>query len=147
MEMNINEIRAKLPHRYPMLLVDRIVELELRTRVKAYKNVTANEAFFQGHYPDMPIMPGVLIVESIAQAAALMLLADPEHAGSTPLLAGIDNVKFRKPVVPGDRLDIVADVVWFRNKVGQMKGVASVGDEIAAEAEILFKILENGAKI
>lgn len=145
--MDIKEIKRFLPHRFPMLLVDRVIEMETHKRIRGYKNVTVNEAFFQGHYPEMPIMPGVLIVESIAQLGALMLLTDPAFHGSKPLIVGMEKVKFRKPVVPGDRLDMEAEVLWFRSGVGMMKGVAKVDDEIACEAEIGYKILTNGAEI
>ncbi len=145
--MDIKEIQRHLPHRFPMLLVDRVEEIELSKTIKGYKNVTSNEAFFVGHYPGMPIMPGVLIIEAIAQMGALILLADPTHAGCRPLIAGMDKVKFRRPVVPGDRLDIACEVLWFRNLVGMMHGTASVNGEIAAEADIAFKILKDGDEI
>ena len=139
--MNIEAIRAALPHRYPFLLVDRMTELEVGVRGTGYKNVTINEEFFQGHYPGMPIMPGVLIIEAIAQVGALVLLADPKFADVRPLLAGLDKVRFRRMVVPGDRLEATAEVLWFRKEIGCMRGTATVDGEIAAEAELTFKVL------
>jgi 3-hydroxyacyl-[acyl-carrier-protein] dehydratase len=144
--MNIHDIQKVLPHRYPMLLVDRIEELELGRRVKGFKNVTANECFFQGHYPDMPIMPGALVVESMAQVSATIMLADPKFSGYRPLLAGLDEVKFKKPVYPGDRLTTEAEVLWFRNGLGCVQARASVDGEMVAEGKIFFKIIKDGEK-
>ncbi|MFN8139866.1 MAG: 3-hydroxyacyl-ACP dehydratase FabZ [Fimbriimonadales bacterium] len=144
--MDIREIKKYLPHRFPMLLVDRVLEVEQLKSISGYKNVTANEAFFEGHYPEMPIMPGVLIIEAMAQMGALMLLTEPTYSGQTPVIVGVEKAKFKKPVVPGDRLDIRAEVMWFRNSLGMMKGTAKVGDEVVAEAEIGYKILPNGDK-
>ena len=127
-----------------MLLVDKIEELELGERVRGYKNVTINEAFFQGHYPDMPIMPGVLVLESMSQVGAIMLLADPKFEGFIPIVAGYDKVRFRKPVLPGDRLTTEAKAVWFRNNLGRITVTATVDGEIVAKAEISFKIIKNG---
>jgi len=139
--LNIEEIKSVLPHRYPFLLVDRMTELEVGIRGTGYKNVTINEEFFLGHYPGMPIMPGVLIIEAMAQVGALVLLSDPKFADVRPLIAGMDKVRFRRMVVPGDRLEATAEVLWFRKGIGCMRGVASVDGEIAAEAELTFKIL------
>ncbi|MDQ2986089.1 MAG: 3-hydroxyacyl-ACP dehydratase FabZ [Armatimonadota bacterium] len=141
--MKIEEIQAILPHRYPFLLVDRMEELEVGVRGRGYKNVTANEQFFQGHYPGMPIMPGVLIIEAMAQVGALVIMSDPKFTGVRPLVAGLEKVRFRRMVVPGDRLTTTAEVLWFRKGIGCMKGVATVDGEIAAEAELTFKILKN----
>ncbi len=145
--MDIREIQKFLPHRYPMLLVDGIEELELGKRVRGFKNVSANESFFQGHYPGMPIMPGALVVESMAQVSAMILLADPKFSGYKPLLAALDEVKFKKPVYPGDRLITEAEVLWFRNGLGCVQARASVDGELAAEGKIFFKILREGEKI
>jgi 3-hydroxyacyl-[acyl-carrier-protein] dehydratase len=139
--LNIEEIKSVLPHRYPFLLVDRMTELEVGVRGTGYKNVTINEEFFSGHYPGMSIMPGVLIIESMAQVGALVLLSDPKFADVRPLVAAIDKVRFRRMVVPGDRLETTAEVLWFRKGIGCMRGVATVDGEIAAEAELTFKIL------
>ncbi len=145
--MDIKSLQSLLPHRYPMLLVDRIEEIEVGKSVRGYKNVTYNEQFFQGHYPNMPIMPGVLILESMAQVSAVMMLADPRYEGFTPLIAGLDKVKFRRPVVPGDRLETVAELQWFRNSVGSIKARATVDGELVCEAEMAFKVLANGTKL
>lgn len=139
--MNIEEIQEIIPHRYPFLLVDRLVELEVGTRGVGYKNVTINEPFFEGHYPGMPIMPGVLMIEAMAQVGALVLLSDPKFRDSKPLIVGIEKARFRRRVVPGDRLDLTAEVVWFRRGIGAMKGRATVDGEVAAEAELQFKVL------
>jgi 3-hydroxyacyl-[acyl-carrier-protein] dehydratase len=139
--LNIEEIKSVLPHRYPFLLVDRMTELEVGVRGTGYKNVTINEEFFSGHYPGMSIMPGVLIIESMAQVGALVLLSDPKFADVRPLVAAMDEVRFRRMVVPGDRLETTAEVLWFRKGIGCMRGVATVDGEIAAEAELTFKIL------
>lgn len=142
--MDIRQIQKFLPHRYPMLLVDRILELELGKRARGYKNVSANEAFFVGHYPGMPVMPGVLILESMAQVGSVILLADERYEGYTPLVAGFDNVKFKRPVFPGDRLDTEVEALWFRKQMGALKAVATVDGEIACTAEILYKVLSDG---
>lgn len=142
--MDINDIQKILPHRFPFLLVDRMEELEVGKRGRGYKNLSINEYFFQGHYPGMPIMPGVLIIEAMAQVGALVLMSDPEFGGVKPLVVGLDKVRFRRMVVPGDRLMTNAEVVWFRKGIGCMKGVATVDGEIVAEAELTFKILKNG---
>ena len=142
--MDIREIQRVLPHRYPFLLVDRMEELEVGKKGRGFKNITMNEPFFQGHYPGMPIMPGVLIVEAMAQVGALVLLSDPAFEGVKPLIVGLDKVKFRRMVVPGDRLITEAEVLWFRRGVGCMKGVATVDGELAAEAELSFKVMKNG---
>jgi len=119
-------------------------ELEVGKRGRGYKNLSINEYFFQGHYPGMPIMPGVLIVEAMAQVGALVLMSDPAFGGVKPLVVGLDKVRFRRMVVPGDRLVTNAEVIWFRKGIGCMKGVSTVDGEIAAEAELTFKILKNG---
>ncbi len=142
--MDINDIQKILPHRHPFLLVDRMEELEVGKRGRGYKNLSINEYFFQGHYPGMPIMPGVLIIEAMAQVGALVLMSDPAFGDVKPLVVGIDKVRFRRMVVPGDRLVTNAEVIWFRKGIGCMKGVATVDGEIAAEAELTFKILKNG---
>lgn len=129
-----------------MLLVDRIVEIDYEKRTcKGLKNVTINEPFFQGHYPGQPIMPGVLIVESMAQCGAALLLAGPEFAGRIPLIGAIDDVKFKRPVVPGDQLIVDCEVLWVRAGagIGRMKSVATVDGEVAASMEITFKLRER----
>jgi beta-hydroxyacyl-ACP dehydratase FabZ len=136
-----------IPHRYPFLLVDRMIELDVGKRGIGYKNVTVNDAFFEGHYPGHPIMPGVLIVESMAQVGALVLLSDPAYRGVKPLLVGFDKVRFKRMVTPGDCLESEAEVLWFRKGVGCMKGISRVNGETVAEAELTFKLMneDNGA--
>ncbi|RJX19579.1 MAG: 3-hydroxyacyl-[acyl-carrier-protein] dehydratase FabZ [Desulforudis sp.] len=136
--MDINAIKEILPHRYPFLLVDRVVELEPGKRAVAIKNVTVNEPFFEGHYPGYPVMPGVLIVEALAQVAALAVLSLPEYRDKTPLFAGIDSCRFRRQVVPGDQLRLEVEIVKLRGRIGKCRAQAYVDKELAAEAELLF---------
>lgn len=140
----IEKIMEYLPHRFPMLLVDRIIEFEPMKRSVGIKNVTMNDAFFQGHYPGMPIMPGVLIVEAMAQAGACMILGDDSNQGKVPLIGSIDSVKFKKPVVPGDQLRSEMELVWFRNGMGRIKGEAFVDGKVVAVCEITFKMVPRG---
>ncbi len=139
--MNVEEIMRFLPHRYPMLLVDKILEVVPGKSCRGQKNVTINEAYFQGHYPGMPIMPGVLILEAMAQAAAVMLLSSPEHMGKVPIIGAIDDVKFKRQVVPGDILISDTELLWLRNGIGRFKGIATVDGDIAATMEMTFKLL------
>ncbi len=142
--MELTDILKLLPHRYPILLVDRVLELTPGKRVVALKNVTANEPFFQGHFPGYPVMPGVLIVEAMAQAGCVMMLSgvdDPET--KVPFFAGIDRCKFRRPVVPGDQLRLELDVLRQRGGSCKLVGKAMVGEELAAEAEILAVLGER----
>jgi beta-hydroxyacyl-ACP dehydratase FabZ len=127
-----------------MLLVDRILDVdESGTKCRGLKNVTINEPFFQGHYPGQPIMPGVLIIESMAQVGAALLLSKPENHGRVPLIGAIDGVKFRRPVVPGDQLITEVEILWVRNFIGKMKGQSTVDGEVAATLEMVFKLLEK----
>lgn len=136
--MTIQEILKLLPHRYPLLLVDRVLELEPGKRVKALKNVTANEPHFTGHFPGAPIMPGVLILESMAQCGALMFLQDlPDRDTKLFYFGGVDKARFRKPVVPGDQLILEVEVIQRRSNSARVKATASVDGAIVAEAEIL----------
>lgn len=137
--LNLEEILAILPHRYPFLLVDRILEVADR-RVVGIKNVTINEPFFPGHVPGFPVMPGVLIVEAMAQVGACMILSAPELRGRLAYLVGIDRCRFRRPVVPGDTLTMDVELRALRGRVGKIWAVARVGDEVAAEAEITFAL-------
>lgn len=141
--LNIKEIKEILPHRYPMLLIDRVVEMDIEDKmyVKAYKNLSANEAFFQGHYPDMPIMPGVLEIEALAQTGAVAILSMEKFKGKTPILAGTNKVRFKGQVVPGDRLDLSCEIVKLKGTIGVGKGIATVDGKIVCEAEILFAIV------
>ena len=133
-----DEIRALIPHRYPFLLVDRVEELEPGVRAVGVKNVTHNEPFFQGHFPERPIMPGVLIVEAMAQVGAVGVMAKDEFKGKLALFAGIDKARFRRLVVPGDVLRMEVEIGRLGGRVGKGHGVATVNGEKAAEADIMF---------
>ncbi len=141
--LDINAIQKILPHRYPFLLVDRIVEMEEGKKVVGIKNVTANEPFFQGHFPGFPVMPGVLIIEAMAQVGAMVILSMPAYAGRIGLLAGIDKARFRRQVVPGDTLRIEVEILKLRGTVGKSTAKAYVGEELAAEAELMFAISQQ----
>ena len=136
--MEINEIKELLPHRYPFLMVDKVIDLEPNKRITAMKNVTVNEEYFNGHFPGRPVMPGVLVIESIAQAAGLLMLVEEEHKGKIPYFTGIDNARFRRPVIPGDQLFLEIEIVKVRGSTGKVKGVAKVDGEVVTEAELMF---------
>jgi 3-hydroxyacyl-[acyl-carrier-protein] dehydratase len=136
--VEINEIKNLLPHRYPFLMVDRVLSYEPQKRIVALKNVTVNEEFFNGHFPQRPVMPGVLIIESMAQVAGLVMLVQDEHKGKIPFFTGIDNARFRRTVIPGDQLILEIDVLRIKGNVGKVRGKALVGDEVAAEADLMF---------
>ncbi|MDP2646461.1 MAG: 3-hydroxyacyl-ACP dehydratase FabZ [Desulfobacterales bacterium] len=142
---DIRKIMNWLPHRYPFILVDRILELIPGEKVIALKNVTINEPFFQGHFPGAPIMPGVLIIEAMAQAGGVLAFNSlpPEHHGSLVYFMGMDKVKFRKPVVPGDQLVLHVKILKQRLKVIKISGTATVEDTVVAEAELLASIGEK----
>lgn len=140
--LDIEQIRSLIPHRYPFLLVDRILELEPGKRAVGLKNVTVNESFFQGHFPVKAIMPGVLILESMAQVGGVMVMTMPDMQGKVALLGGLDDVRFRRPVVPGDTLISEVEMLWFRRDIGRVRAVARVNGEVVAEAEITFALLE-----
>jgi 3-hydroxyacyl-[acyl-carrier-protein] dehydratase len=141
--LDIKEIQKILPHRYPFLLVDKILELEKDKRIVGIKNVTINEPFFQGHFPGYPVMPGVLIVEALAQVGAVLVLRKPEFAGKIAFFAGIDNLRFRRQVVPGDVLRLEVEVKAFRGSMGKAKAVATVDGETACAGEIMFAIQKS----
>lgn len=144
--LDINEIRAILPHRYPFLLVDRIVEMEPE-RIVGIKQVTLNEPFFQGHFPDFPVMPGVLIVEAMAQAAGVLVLkAMPDRANKLVLLVAIENARFRRPVIPGDTLRMEMKVIKRKASVVKMAGIATVDGQVAAEVEVMCKLADKEEK-
>ena len=136
--VDIHRVHRILPHRYPFLMVDRIIDIQGSTRVVGLKNVTINEAYFQGHYPGDPIMPGVLIIEALAQVGGILLSQELEHKGKVAVLLSLDKVKFRRAVRPGDQLILEAESVRVRSTTGHVKGRARVGDELVAEAEIKF---------
>lgn len=141
--MENKDIRKILPHRYPFLLVDRIIELKEGKRAVGIKNVTANEPFFQGHFPDNPIMPGVLIVEALAQVAGIAVMNVEEFKGKLGLFAGIDKCRFKKVVRPGDQLILEVSIESIKMGLVKAKGVAKVGEEIAATAELMFVMTEE----
>ena len=143
--MNNIDIQKILPHRYPFLLVDRITEMEEGKRAVGIKNVTVNEPFFQGHFPGNPIMPGVLIVESLAQVGAVMLLSLPENKGKLGVFTGISNMKFRRQVVPGDTLTLEAELITYRHGMGKANVRALVEGQVAAAGEISFAVIDNAA--
>lgn len=149
-ELGIKEIMKIIPHRYPFLLIDKVIELEEGKRAVAIKNVTMNEGFFQGHFPGHPIMPGVLILEAIAQTGVVMALRSMQSNGKIVYFAGIDKVRFRRPVMPGDQLRFEVEALWVKRNLGKMKGQALVEREVAAEGEFMFSIVDketSGAKI
>jgi 3-hydroxyacyl-[acyl-carrier-protein] dehydratase len=138
------EIRALIPHRYPLLLVDRIEEIEPGVRAIGLKNVTQNEPFFQGHFPDYPVMPGVLVIEAMAQVGAVGVMAGGEHRDRLALFAGIDGVRFRRQVLPGDVLRMEVEITRLKGKVGRGKGRATVEGERVCEAELMFAFADRG---
>ena len=137
--MNIIEIMKKLPHRYPFLLVDRIVDIQPNVSIVGIKNVTINEPFFQGHFPDQPIMPGVMIVEAMAQAGGVLAFSSGNDANSVFFMS-IEKAKFRKPVVPGDQLRMDVKVMHQRGNVWRLSGTAKVDDKVVAEADFTAMI-------
>jgi UDP-3-O-[3-hydroxymyristoyl] N-acetylglucosamine deacetylase / 3-hydroxyacyl-[acyl-carrier-protein] dehydratase len=142
--MEVERILELLPHRYPFLLVDRVLEVQGTRKIVGLKNVTFNEPFFQGHFPGHPVMPGVLIIEAMAQTGGLLLMEQiPDRASKVVYFMALDNVKFRKPVVPGDQLRMEVEMLQFRGKVARMKGVALVDGKIAAEAEMLAGVVDR----
>ena len=142
MDLRITEIMRILPHRYPFLLVDRVIEVDPEKRIVALKNVTINEPFFNGHFPGEPVMPGVLTIEAMAQTGAILALLDKKADLSKTVVyfMGIDEAKFRRPIVPGDQLRIVAEVLRRKTTVWKMKGQVYVGQDLAAEAILLSSI-------
>ncbi len=140
----IQEILSCLPHRYPFLLVDRIVEYEANRRIVGIKNVTFNEPFFQGHFPGVPILPGVLILESMAQAGGFLIFKTiPDREKKLVFFIGVENARFRKPVRPGDQLRIEMEVSRAKARLGKLKGKAYVDGQLAAHADILFSLVDR----
>jgi 3-hydroxyacyl-[acyl-carrier-protein] dehydratase len=141
-KFDIQEILGLLPHRYPFLLIDRIVEFTPAKRVVAIKNVTINEPFFQGHFPNYPIMPGVLVVEAMAQAGAIIILAElTDRENKLVVFTGIERAKFRRPVTPGDQLRIEVDVLAIKTRVGRMEGKAYVDGKLACQATLTCQVV------
>ncbi|HIW56812.1 MAG TPA: 3-hydroxyacyl-ACP dehydratase FabZ [Firmicutes bacterium] len=143
MEFDARQIMEVIPHRYPFLLIDKIVEFEEGKRAVGIKNVTMNEPFFQGHFPGRPIMPGVLIAEALAQTGAFVILQKPEFKGKIAVFTGINNFKFKRQVTPGDTLRLEVELTKFRSVMGKADVCAYVGDDIAAKGEISFAIVDN----
>jgi 3-hydroxyacyl-[acyl-carrier-protein] dehydratase len=144
--LDVNEIQRILPHRYPFLLIDRVIDLTRKQRIVALKNVTINEPFFAGHFPGYPIMPGVLIVEAIAQAGGALLLTEVAgRDGKLLFFTGIERAKFRKPVVPGDQLRLEVDVLVWRQNAVRMQGKAFVGDKLCCEAIVTCQLVDRPA--
>jgi len=147
MTFTIQEIMDFLPHRYPFLLIDRIVEFERAKRVVAIKNVTMNESFFQGHFPGAPIMPGVLVIEAMAQAGAVLMLSEMEDRHSKlAVFTGIEGAKFRRSITPGDQIRMEVDVVSFRSRAGKMAGKAYVDGKLACEATLTCMVVPRAAE-
>ena len=135
------DIQGIIPHRYPFLLVDKITDIEYGRKAVGIKNVTANEPFFLGHFPGNPIMPGVLILEAMAQVGAVAILGMEEHKGKLAVFTGIDGLRFRRQVVPGDTLRMEVEMLYFKRGIGKAKAEAYVGDEMAASGELMFAII------
>ncbi|WP_246944378.1 3-hydroxyacyl-ACP dehydratase FabZ [Bacillus pinisoli] len=141
--LDINQIKEVIPHRYPFLLVDKVLEMEEGKRAVGIKNVTANEEFFNGHFPDYPVMPGVLIVEALAQVGAVAMLSKEENKGRLAFFAGIDSCRFKRQVVPGDQLRLEVEITRLKGPVGKGKATATIDGELVCEAEIMFALGEK----
>ena len=144
--LDICQIKELLPHRYRFLLIERVTYLDPGHKAIGYKNLTANEQFFEGHFPFKPIMPGVLMVEALAQLGCVVLLVKEEFKGALGVFTGIDGFKFRNMVIPGDRLDLEVELVKMRGPLGRMKALGKVGDKIACEGEISFALVRQTEK-
>ena len=140
--LNNIQIQEIIPHRYPFLLVDKIVEMSVGERAVGIKNVTINEPFFQGHFPGNPIMPGVLMVEALAQVGAVAILSMEEYKGRLAVFTGIENVRFKRQVVPGDTLRLEVEIISLRRNIGKGKAIATVDGQVAVKGEIMFAIIK-----
>lgn len=138
--LDINEIQKIIPHRYPFLLVDRILEVEIGVKAIGIKNVSANEQYFIGHFPNYPVMPGVLIAEALAQVGAIAILMAEEYRGKLGFFAGIDNFRFRQQVFPGDTLRLETNINRMKGSIAKAYGIAKVGEKLVAEGELMFAI-------
>lgn len=146
--MDIGEIMQLLPHRYPFLLIDRVVEMERKSRIVAIKNVTINEPHFQGHFPDYPIMPGVLMVEAIAQTGGALLLTEiPDRDEKLMVFTGIEEARFRRPVTPGDQLWIEVTVLQWRSRAVKMRGVITVEGKLVCDATVMCQVIPRVRKV
>lgn len=139
-DFGVQDIKGIIPHRYPFLLIDKVSYIEPGKKVVAYKNVTSNEYFFQGHFPEMPVMPGVLIIEALAQAGAVAILSQEQFKGKIAFFGAINKAKFRRNVVPGDTLKLEVEIIKIKGSAGIGKGTAYVGEKKAAEGELMFMI-------
>ena len=144
--LDVEQIRAVLPHRYPFLLVDRILELEPGKRAVGLKNVTINEEFFEGHFPGHAVMPGVLVLEAMAQVGGVLLLSMTGNQGKLAYFGGMDKVRFRRPILPGDTLITEVELIKSRGGVGKVKATGRVDDKISAEGEFIFALVERRSK-
>ncbi|MGL5714092.1 MAG: 3-hydroxyacyl-ACP dehydratase FabZ [Paraclostridium sp.] len=141
--LNIDQIKELIPHRYPFLLVDKITELEPGKKAVGLKNVTVNEPFFQGHFPEYPLMPGVLIIEAMAQVGAVAMMSMEENKGKLGVFAGIDKVRFKKEVRPGDTLIMEVEMISVRRNIGKAVAKAYVGQDLACSGELMFALVEK----
>lgn len=141
--LNIDQIKELIPHRYPFLLVDKILELEVGKKAIGIKNVSVNEPFFQGHFPEYPIMPGVLIVEAMAQVGAVAMMSMEENKGKLGVFAGIDKVRFKKEVRPGDTLKMEVEMVSIRRNIGKANARAYVSEELVCSGELMFALVQK----
>ncbi|MEI3611975.1 3-hydroxyacyl-ACP dehydratase FabZ [Pseudogracilibacillus sp. SO30301A] len=138
--LDVQQIKEIIPHRYPFLLVDKVLEMDEGKRVVGVKNVAANEPFFAGHFPEYPVMPGVLILEALAQVGAIAVLDMEQNKGKIGFLASVDKCRFKREVKPGDQLQLEVEIIRMRGAIGKGKGIATVNGEVACEAEIMFAI-------